>query len=302
VTGNDITWPQVTGSDPEVTSFGQKLPGSGFWRPKTPVYCAFHFLQGYSLQNKAVTWLDMTSRDLRWLDMNRKWRHLTRCHLEVAVEGQKSSYTVHFTSYKAVAHRRRQSRDRKWRHVISGDRKWPASDAIWPEVTGSRSRKSTQMFCTYHFLQSGRPQKELVTWQEVTSRDLSWPQVTWKWRHLTGSHLEMAVEGQKHPYTVHFTSFNALAHRRIQSHDRKWHHVTSGRQEVTRKWRHLTGSSLEVAVQGHKRTYTVHFTSYKVVAGRKRQSRDRKGRHVTSGDRKWPASDIIWPEVTCKWL
>jgi len=30
-----------------------------------------------------------------------------------AVEGQKLAYTLHFTSYKAVAHRRRQSRDSK---------------------------------------------------------------------------------------------------------------------------------------------------------------------------------------------
>jgi len=55
--------------------------------------------------------------------------------LEVDVEGRKLAYTVHFTSYKAVARSRRQSRDRKWRHVTSGDRKWPGSDFISPEVT-----------------------------------------------------------------------------------------------------------------------------------------------------------------------
>jgi len=44
-------------------------------------------------------------------------------HLEVIVEGQKVAYTVHFPSYKAVACRRRQSRDRKWCHMTSGDRK-----------------------------------------------------------------------------------------------------------------------------------------------------------------------------------
>jgi len=32
---------------------------------------------------------------------------------EVAVESQKVVYTVHFTFYKAVARKRRQSRDRK---------------------------------------------------------------------------------------------------------------------------------------------------------------------------------------------
>jgi len=39
--------------------------------------------------------------------------HLTGNHLEVAVENQKQAYTVHFTSYKPVARRRRQSRDKK---------------------------------------------------------------------------------------------------------------------------------------------------------------------------------------------
>jgi len=38
---------------------------------------------------------------------------LTGSHLEVAVEGRKLAYTVHFTFYKAVARKNRQSRDRK---------------------------------------------------------------------------------------------------------------------------------------------------------------------------------------------
>ena len=33
--------------------------------------------------------------------------------LEVAVEGRKLAYTVHFTSYRAATPRRRQSRDKK---------------------------------------------------------------------------------------------------------------------------------------------------------------------------------------------
>jgi len=38
---------------------------------------------------------------------------LTGSHLEVAVEDRKLAYTVHFTSYKAEARRRRHSSDRK---------------------------------------------------------------------------------------------------------------------------------------------------------------------------------------------
>jgi len=48
---------------------------------------------------------------------------------------RKAKTRVHFTSYKAVARRRRPSRDRKWRRMASGDRKWPRNDVIWPEVT-----------------------------------------------------------------------------------------------------------------------------------------------------------------------
>jgi len=128
-------WPQVIGSYPEVTSFYRKSPGSGCRQPKTPVYCTFYFLQRCRSQYEAVTWQEMMSRDLKWLQVTRKWRHLTGSHLEVAVENQKLPYTVHFTSYKAVARRRRQSRVRKWCHVTSGDRKWPKGDVIRPEVT-----------------------------------------------------------------------------------------------------------------------------------------------------------------------
>jgi len=140
VTGNDVTWPQVIGSDvidrkspgcgcrgpatgiyctfhflqgwssqeeavtwqemtsrdlrwPEVTlkwcHFDQKLPGSGCRVPKTGMYCTFHFLQGCSSWEKAVTWQEMTSRDLRWMEVTCKWCHFIGSHLEVAVEGEK---------------------------------------------------------------------------------------------------------------------------------------------------------------------------------------------------------------------
>jgi len=135
VTGNDVTSPQVTGSDSEVTWFDRKSPGSGSRSPKTGVYCVFDFLQGCSSQEEAVTWQEKTSRDLRWPEVTWKWRHLIGSHLEVALEDRKLAYTVCLTSYKAIAYRRRQSRDRKWRHVTSGDTKWPGSDVIRPEVT-----------------------------------------------------------------------------------------------------------------------------------------------------------------------
>jgi len=166
-------WPQVTGSDPEVTSFERKSPGSGCRGPKTTIYCTFHFLHRCSSLEKAVTWQEMTSRDLRWLEVTRNWRHLTGSNLEVAVEGRKLAYTVHFTSYKAVACRRRQSR------------------------TGNN-----------------------VTWLQVTE---SAPNISWFDRKSPGSGLK----GRKLTYTVHFTSYKAVARRRRQSRDGKWRHVTS---------------------------------------------------------------------------
>ena len=70
--------------------------------PKTGVYFTFHFLQGCCWKEEAVTLQEMTSRELRGPEET----HLTGSHLEVAGEGRKLVYTVHFTFYKAVARRR----------------------------------------------------------------------------------------------------------------------------------------------------------------------------------------------------
>jgi len=128
-------WRNMTRSNPEVTSFHRNLPGSGCRMPKIRVYCAFHYLQGCNTHQEAVMWHEMTSRDLMWPEVTWKWCHLTGSHLEVAVEGRKLTYTVHFISYKDAARSRRQSLDRKWCHVTSGDWKWHGSDVISREVT-----------------------------------------------------------------------------------------------------------------------------------------------------------------------
>ena len=53
--GNEVTWPEVTESDPEVTSFDQKPPGSGARRPITQVLGMLELLQGCDSQEVAVT-------------------------------------------------------------------------------------------------------------------------------------------------------------------------------------------------------------------------------------------------------
>jgi len=255
VTRNDVTWPQVTGSDSEVTSFDLKRPGSGGGRPKTGIYCAFDFLQCCTSQAEAVTWHKLTSGDLRWPEVTQKWRDLTGSHMEISVEGRKLEYTLRFTSYKAVACRR-QSRHQKARQVNSSDCIWCGSDVIWPESPGSGCRRSkvrfTVRFTSYKAVARRRRQSRDWKWRHVTS----WPGVTRKWRYLTGSHLEVAVQGRKLAYTVHLTSFEAVARSRRQSRDRKWRHVTSGDRKGPKNdvmdWSHL-----ELAVEGRKLAYTV---------------------------------------------
>jgi len=131
-----------------------------------------------------VTWSQVTESDLNATSFERK-------SFGAVVEGRKLAYTLHFTLYKAVACGRRQSHDRKWPYVISGDRKWPGSDVIWPEVTWKLLLKvENWLYCTFHFLQRCSSQ-EAITWQEMMSRNLSdrkwlgsdviWPEVTLKW-------------------------------------------------------------------------------------------------------------------------
>ena len=76
VTVNDIMWPHVTWKWPEATSCHRKSSGSGCRMPKTRVLCTFDLLQGCNSQ-VAVPWQEMTSRDVKWPEVTRKWRHFT---------------------------------------------------------------------------------------------------------------------------------------------------------------------------------------------------------------------------------
>jgi len=139
----------------------------------------------------------MTSRDLKWPEVIRTWRHLPASHLEGDVEGRTLAYIVHFTSYKAVARSKRHSRDRKWHHVTSGDQQWPGSNAILQEIIWKELRwQKTHVNCTFQFLQGvarSRRESRDRNWQHVTLADRS----DRKWCHLTGSQLEVDVESRK---------------------------------------------------------------------------------------------------------
>jgi len=240
-------------------------------------------------------WQEMTSCHFRWLEVIRRWRNVTGSHQEEGVEGQKLVYwTFHFlegcsSQEEAVTWQKTTTRDLRWPEVTSFDWKSPGS--------GCR-RSKTCVYCTFHYLQGSSSQEEAVTWQEIKSRELRWLEVTSFDRKSPGS-------GCRRPKTRVYWTFHFLQGCSAQEEAVTWQKMTSRKlrwPEVARKWRHLIGSHQEVAVENQKLLYTVHFSSYKPVARRKRQSRYRKSHHVTSGDRKWPGSGVIWPEVTWKWL
>jgi len=79
------------------------------------------------------------------------------------------------------------------------------------------------------------------------SRGLRSPEVTRK-RRLAGSHLEVAVEGRKLAYAMHFTSYKAVAPVGGSDVTENASHDLRSPEEI-RKSRHLTGSHLEVAVE-----------------------------------------------------
>jgi len=55
MTGHYVTCPEVTRSDPEVTSFHRKWTGDGCRRAKTSILGAFQHLHGCNSQQVAVT-------------------------------------------------------------------------------------------------------------------------------------------------------------------------------------------------------------------------------------------------------
>jgi len=219
----------------------------------------------------------------------------------VAVEGRKLAYTVRLTSYKAVARRRRQSRDRKWRHVTSGDWSDPEVTSFNRKSPGSGCRRpKTCSNCAFEFLQGCSSREEEVTWQEMISRDLRLPKVTWKWRDLTGSHLEVVVEGRNsHP--VCLTSYKAVACRKRPSRDKKTRNVTSGDRK-------LPGSDVILRKSprsGCRRPKTYVYCAFDFLQGCSSQESAITWQEMTSptsGNRRWPGSDVICPEVTWKWL
>ena len=111
MTGNNVMQLEMTGSDPEVTSFHRKWPGEGCRRPKTPALVAFQLLPGCNSQVvvaslKVISHGLVTASDLEVSSIHRKWPG-------EGCRRPKTRSLGAFQPYWAVAHRRWQSRDRK---------------------------------------------------------------------------------------------------------------------------------------------------------------------------------------------
>jgi len=210
--------------------------------------CKFQLIQGCISQGGGshvtrndVTWLHVIGSDLEMTSFY--WKSLGS-----GLEGRKLGFCVYLSSYKAVTHRKWQSRDRKWRHVTSCYRNWPGSDVILPEVLWSGCKMSKVGFCItfscYRAVTCRKWQSRDSNWRHVTSRDR-------KLRHFAGSHLDVAVECRRLGFCVSLTSYRAVTLRRWQSRGMKWCHMTSHGQKSPGCC-HFTGSHLEVAVEGWK--------------------------------------------------
>jgi len=169
-------------------SFDRKLPGSGleYWKLASLVLLT-SFKAVAHKNGTNIT--EMTSRDLRRPELTRNWRHFTGGHLERAVESQKLASLMRLTSYKAVARRRRYSRDIKWHHMTSGDWKWPGSDVIdWKWLAGCRRGPSLVHLTSYKAVDHRRRKSRDSKWHHMTSGTrkwprsyIIWPEFTWKW-------------------------------------------------------------------------------------------------------------------------
>jgi len=122
----DITWPQVTKSDPELT-FHQKLHGECCRRPKTRA------LGTCFSSYRAVTCSRCQSHDTKWRHMvqvTRSDSEATSFHWKwpgKVVGSRKLTFSVRFSSYRTVTHSRWHSCDRKRRRsrkLQEVTRKW----------------------------------------------------------------------------------------------------------------------------------------------------------------------------------
>jgi len=137
MTRNDVPWPQVAGSDSEVTSFDRKSTGSDCRRLKTGVYFAFDFLQGFSSQ-------EAVQDDFTWRQVTGSYSELTSFDRKSLGSGYRIRETCVHCAFDflqgcssqedAVTWQEMTSRHLRWPEVTSFDRKSPESGCRRPKT------------------------------------------------------------------------------------------------------------------------------------------------------------------------
>jgi len=285
--------PHVTGSDPEVMSFHRKSPGSGCRSPTTCFLGKFELLGG-NLQETAVTWQKMTSRDLTWPEVTRKSRYW----LEVTRKWLGKAQNSCLSSYKAITRRRGS-------HVRGNDVTWPHVTGSDPKVTSFHQKspgsgcRSPQLVFWVHLSSYG-----VVTCRRRQSRDKRWSYVIGSYPKVTLFDWKSPGRGWGRPRTRVLATFELLQgcnSKEGQSHERKWHHVTSQIGSDTE----VTSIHLMSAGSGCRRPRTLILDMFEPLHCCNLQEVAvmwQKMMSVTSRDRKGPVCDLIWPEVTRKLL
>jgi len=293
---------------------------------RSHVLCALHLLQGCNSQEVAVTRQEMTSRDWRWPEVNRKWRHLTRTDLEVAAESRKLLFWVRFSSYRALTCGRWQSHDRKRCHMTGSD-----PEVTWLEqcdlevVAEGRKLAFWKHFNSYNAVTRRRWQscdrksrhfRAEVTWKclrraktrvlirfssyrNVTRRWVTWQEMTCKCNssEVMSFQRKWPGSGCKRPKTHIFSVFQFLQGCTSQEVAVTCYEMTSRHLtwlEVIRKWRHLTGSDLEVTRKCCRRPKTRVLGAFQLLQGC-------SSLEVAVTWHEMTSRDLPWAEVTRKW-
>jgi len=236
---SDLRWPEVTQGRRHLTG---RSPGSGCRRLKTGVCCAFHNLQDCSLQQEAITWREMTTRDLKWPEVTRKWRHWPEVNRKVCEMPRTGVYCA-FDFLQGCSTQEAVT----WQEMMSRDLRSPEVSRKWRDLTGSHlevaveGRKLAYTVCltSCKAVGSRRPSR-YRNWRHVTSGDRKWPEVTSFDRKSPGS-------GCRRPKTGVYWAFDFLQGCGSQEEAVTWQEMTSRElrwPELTRKW--LTASSCEL--------------------------------------------------------
>jgi len=134
VTGNDLTWTHVTGSDPEVTSFDVKSRGSTCKRPIRQVLSTFELLQAVTAGGGS----HFTGKDLTWPHVTESHPELTSFDRKSTASGCRRPISQVLGMFELLQGCNSQEVAHTWQEMTSVtpcDWKWPGSDVIWPEVT-----------------------------------------------------------------------------------------------------------------------------------------------------------------------